>query len=107
MSLPPFITTTLARYDIDARQLATLVGVYLKQDLRGGKAFMQFSAREYVRGNMALLMLLGMYVFTGFLIGLLAFSNIDALHFSIVIHTFTLLVVALAMLAESGNVIFN
>ncbi|MFL6216064.1 MAG: hypothetical protein ACJ74J_19430 [Blastocatellia bacterium] len=107
MSLPPFITTTLARYDIDARQLATLVGVYLKQDLRGGKAFMQFSAREYVRGNMALLMLLGMYVFTGFLIGMLAFSNIDALHFSIVIHTFTLLIVALAMLAESGNVIFN
>ena len=108
MSIPSFITTALARYDIDARQLATLVGVYLKQDLRGGRAFMQFSAREYVRGNLALLMLLGMYVFTGLIVGMMVFvTDIDVLHFSIIIHTFTLLIVALAILAESGNVIFN
>src|ERR1051325_10807089 len=107
MSLPLFITTTLARYDVDARQLATLVGVYLKQDLRGGRAFMQFNAREYVSSNKALLMLFGMYVFTGLFIGMVAFSNIDVLHYSIITHTFTLLVVALALLAESGNVIFN
>ena len=108
MSIPSFITAALARYDIDARQLATLVGVYLKQDLRGGRAFMQFSAREYVRGNLALLMLLGMYVFTGLIVGMMVFvTDIDVLHFSIIIHTFTLLIVALAILAESGNVIFN
>src|SRR5205085_1013387 len=108
MSLPPFITAALARYDVDARQLATLVGVYLKQDLRGGRAVLQFSPREYVRGNLALLMLLGMYVFTGFVMGLMVFAtDIDALHFSVIIHTFTLLIVALAILAESGNVIFN
>src|SRR5437868_6834849 len=107
MRIPSLINTALARYDIDARQLATLVGVYLKQDLRGGRAFMQFSAREYVRGNLALLTLLGMYVFTGFIMGMMAFTDIDVLHFSIVIHTFTLLIVALAILAESGNVIFN
>jgi ABC-2 type transport system permease protein len=108
MSPPPFITTVLARHDVDARQLATLVGVYLKQDLRGGRAFMQFNAREYVRSNVALLALLGMYVFTGFLMGMMVFfTDIDALHFSIIIHTFTLLIVALAILAESGNVIFN
>ena len=46
MRIPSFITNGLARYDIDARQLATLVGIYLKQDLRGGRAFMQFGARE-------------------------------------------------------------
>jgi len=106
--IPPFITAAAARYNIDARQLATLVGIYLKQDLRGGRAFMQFSAREYVRGNLALLLLLGMYVFTGFIMGMTVFvTDIDVLHFSIVIHTFTLLIVALAILAESGNVIFN
>jgi ABC-2 type transport system permease protein len=108
MRLPPFIINALARFDVDARQLATLVGVYLKQDLRGGRAFMQFNAREYVRGNAALLMLLGMYIFTGFAMGgMVFFTDIDALHFSILIHTFTLLIVALAILAESGNVIFN
>src|SRR5581483_11328139 len=108
MRIPPFITVALARFDVDARQLTTLVGVYLKQDLRGGRAFMQFSAREYVRGNAALLTLLGMYVFTGLMMGgMVFFSDIDALHFSIIIHTFTLFIVALAMLAESGNVIFN
>ena len=108
MRLPSFIITALARFDVNARQLATLLGVYLKQDLRGGRAFMQFNAREYVRGNVALLMLLGMYVFTGFMMGgMVFFTDIDALHFSIVIHTFTLLIVALAILAESGNVIFN
>ena len=102
------ISAALARYDIDARQLRTLVGVYLKQDLRGGKAFMQFGVREYVRGNLALAMLLGMYVIVGFVMGMVVFvTDIDVLHFSIVIHTFTLLVVALAVLAESGNVIFN
>lgn len=108
MRTPSFITAALARYDIDARQLATLVGVYFKQDLRGGRAFMQFSAREYVRGNLALLMMLGMYVFAGLVLGMMAFlPEVDALHFSTAIHTFTLLIVALAILAESGNVIFN
>jgi ABC-2 type transport system permease protein len=108
MRIPSFITPTLARFDVDARQLMTLIGVYLKQDLRGGRAFMQFSAREYVRGNAALLMLFGMYVLTGAVMGGMAlFTDIDALHFSIVMHTFTLLIVALAILAESGNVIFN
>ncbi|HJQ25631.1 MAG TPA: hypothetical protein VKA60_17045 [Blastocatellia bacterium] len=108
MRPPSFIITALARFDVDGRQLATLVGVYLKQDLRGGRAFMQFSAREYVRGNAALLALLGMYIFTGLMMGGMAFfSDIDALHFSIIIHTFTLFIVALAILAESGNVIFN
>jgi ABC-2 type transport system permease protein len=108
MLIRSLITNGLTRYDIDARQLATLVGIYLKQDLRGGRAFMQFSAREYVRGNLALLMLLGMYVFTGFIMGMMVFvTDIDVLHFSIIIHTFTLLIVALAILAESGNVIFN
>lgn len=108
MRTPSFIINGLARYGIDARQLATLLGVYLKQDLRGGRAFMQFNAREYVRGNLALLMMLGMYIFAGLILGLMVFvTDIDALHFSIAIHTFTLLIVALAILAESGNVIFN
>src|SRR5436305_15132739 len=104
MSIPSFITIALARYDIDARQLATLHGVYLKQDLRGGRAFMQFSAREYVRGNAALLMLFGMYVLTGLVMrGMALFTDIDARHFSIVMHTSTVLIVALDSRAASGS----
>lgn len=98
----------MARHDIDARQLMTLLSVYLKQDLRGGKAFMQFGAREYIKSNLALLMLTGMYLFFGFMMGMAVFATgLDVFHYSVFILTFTLFVVALAMLAESGNVIFN
>jgi ABC-2 type transport system permease protein len=108
MGLQSIITNFMQRHGVDARQLATLVVVYLKQDLRGGRAFMQFGAREYVRSNMALLMLSGMYIFFGFLMGAVVFATtLDVFHYSTFIHTFTLLVVALAILAESGNVIFN
>jgi hypothetical protein len=98
----------MARHGVDARQLMTLLSVYLKQDLRGGKAFMQFGAREYIKSNMALLMLTGMYLFFGFMMGMAVFATgLDVFHYSVFILTFTLFVIALAMLAESGNVIFN
>ncbi len=98
----------MARHGIDARQLMTLLSVYLKQDLRGGKAFMQFGAREYIKSNLALLMLTGMYLFFGFMMGMAVFATgLDVFHYSVFILTFTLFVIALAMLAESGNVIFN
>ena len=97
----------MARRGVDPRQLGTLVGVYLKQDLRGGKAFMQFGAREYAKSNLALLMLTGMYIFFGFVMGMTVFTGLDVFNYSVFILTFTLFVVALAMLAESGNVIFN
>ena len=102
------ITRTLKRHGMDARQLKTLVGVYLKQDLRGGKAFMQFGAREYVRSNLALLGIVGMYLFFGFILGTVVFTaELDVFHYSAFILTFTIFIVALAIVSESGNVIFN
>lgn len=69
---------------------------------------MQFGAREYVKSNLALLMLTGMYLFFGFMMGISVFATgLDVFHYSVFILTFTLFVIALAMLAESGNVIFN
>jgi ABC-2 type transport system permease protein len=97
----------MKRHGIDGRQLKTLLSVYLKQDLRGGKAFMQFGAREYIKSNLALLMLTGMYLFFGFVMGMTVFTGLDVFPYSVLILTFTLFVVALAILAESGNVIFN
>jgi ABC-2 type transport system permease protein len=98
----------LKRHGIDARQLRTLLGVYLKQDLRGGKAFMQFGAREYIRSNLALLAIVGMYLFFGFMLGSIIFTaDLDVFHYSIFILTFTIFIVALAVVSESGNVIFN
>jgi len=108
MSNDSIAARMLKRYDIDARQLKTLVGVYLKQDLRGGKAFMQFGAREYIRSNLALLAIVGMYLFFGFILGTVVFAgDIDVFHYSIFVLTFTIFIVALAIVSESGNVIFN
>ena len=108
MSNKSILARTLERYDIDTRQLKTLVGVYLKQDLRGGKAFMQFGAREYARSNLALLAIVGMYLFFGFILGTMVFTGeLDVFHYSIFVLTFTLFIVALAIVSESGNVIFN
>jgi ABC-2 type transport system permease protein len=108
MSNESIIARALKRYGIDGRQLKTLVGVYLKQDLRGGKAFLQFGAREYVRSNLALLAIVGMYLFFGFLLGTIVFTaELDVFHYSLFILTFTIFIVALAIVSESGNVIFN
>lgn len=108
MGTESIIARKLKRHGIDARQLKTLVGVYLKQDLRGGKAFMQFGAREYVRSNLALLAIVGMYLFFGFILGTIVFTaDLDVFHYSVFILTFTIFVVALAIVSESGNVIFN
>lgn len=102
------IARTLKRHGIDARQLKTLLGVYLKQDLRGGKAFMQFGAREYIRSNLALLTIVGMYLFFGFILGTIVFTaDLDVFHYSVFILTFTIFIVALAIVSESGNVLFN
>lgn len=107
MGIRSAIASLMARHGINSRQLKTLLVVYLKQDLRGGKAFMQFGAREYVKSNLALLLLTGMYVFFGFVMGMTAIAGLDVFNYSVFILTFTLFVVALAMLSESGNVIFN
>lgn len=102
------IARTLKRHGIDARRLKTLLGVYLKQDLRGGKAFMQFGAREYIRSNLAFLAIIGMYLFFGFILGTIVFTaDLDVFHYSLFILTFTMFIVALAIVSESGNVIFN
>jgi ABC-2 type transport system permease protein len=108
MGTASILSRTLRRRGIDARQLRTLLGVYLKQDLRGGKAFMQFGAREYVRSNLALLAIVGMYLFFGLILGTIVFTaDLDVFHYSVFILTFTILIVALAIVSESGNVIFN
>src|ERR1044072_1242398 len=82
MSLRSATINRMARHGIDARQLITLLSVYLKQDLRGGKAFMQFGAREYIKSNLALLMLTGMYLFFGFVMGRTVFTGLGVVDYS-------------------------
>ncbi|HXG94701.1 MAG TPA: hypothetical protein VNN73_20330 [Blastocatellia bacterium] len=108
MSFKSTAKQALNRRGIDARQFKTLLLVYLKQDLRGGKAFQQFSAGEYIRSNFALLSIVAMYLFFGLMIGAMVFTtDLDVFHYSVFTLTFTLFIVALAILSESGNVIFN
>jgi ABC-2 type transport system permease protein len=97
----------LERLGINSQQLKTLLIVYLKQDFRSGKSFLQSGAKEYATSNLALLSLLGMYVFVGFSIAIFAFTSVDIFLYSMVASSVTLFIVALAVVAESGNVIFN
>ena len=102
-----FLYRALERHGIDGRQLFALFSVYFRQDVRGGKAFTQFRAKEYVTANRALLVIVGSYVFIGVVLGMAAFTRADVFVFSALMLTFTLFIVALAILAEAGNVLFN
>ena len=101
-----FTVTILERFDIDRRQLRTLFLVYFRQDFRSSKSFLQQGRTEYVTSNSAVLSLLGLYLLTGLFISLAAFFA-TALSFSILMVSYTFFIVALTIIAESGNVIFN
>jgi ABC-2 type transport system permease protein len=97
----------LARQGIDLRQVAALFVMYLKQDLRSGKSSLSFRRGEYVTSNWGLILTLGIYSFLGLTAGSLVFAGVDVLLFSVIVLSFTLFIVALALSAESGNVILN
>jgi ABC-2 type transport system permease protein len=97
----------LERLGINTQQLKTLLVVYLKQDFRSGKSFLQTGAKEYATSNLALLSMLGMYVFVGFTTAIFALTKIDIFLYSLIASSVTLFIIALAVVAESGNVIFN
>ncbi|MBI3651185.1 MAG: hypothetical protein HY231_09085 [Acidobacteria bacterium] len=92
---------------INLQQLKVLLVVYLKQDFRSGKSFLQNDAKEFAASNLALLSMLGMYVFVGFSTAIFAFTGADLFLYSVVAISVTLFLVALAIVAESSNVIFN
>jgi hypothetical protein len=106
MDQSPHITP-LDNLPIDWRQVKTLLAVYFKQDLRSGKAAMRPDKNKYIRTNWALLMLVGTYSIMGLIVGMIAFTGADVLFYSILALSFTLIVVALAIVIESGNVLFN
>lgn len=107
MTAISFTVTFLQRLGINSQQLKALLVVYLKQDFRSGKSFLQTSAKEYATSNLALLSMLGMYVFVGSTTAIFALTKIDIFLYSLVASSVTLFIVALAVVAESGNVIFN
>jgi ABC-2 type transport system permease protein len=92
---------------INTRQLKTLLVVYFKQDFRSGRSFLRNDAKEFATSNLALLSMLGMYIFVGFSTAIFAFAGADIFLYSVVALSVTLLLVALAIVAESSNVIFN
>jgi len=97
---------------VDLAQLRALLIAYIKQDMRGGKAFRQSNKSQYITSNRPLLILVFIYALMGFAPAIAAFiridgSRIDVFFYSVVTLSFTLFMVALAVLAESGNVLFN
>jgi hypothetical protein len=101
------LARALARYYIDFRQVRTLLATYLKQDLRSNKSTFQMSKGGSLVSNRALISIFFMYAALGLSVGVLAFSGMDLFTFSIVAVSYTLFVVALALIAESGNVFFS
>src|SRR5215212_3473584 len=97
----------LQRLGINTQHLKALLVVYLKQDFRSGKSFLQNNTKEYATSNLALLSMLGMYIFVGLTTAIFAFTKPDVFIYSVVASSITLFIVALAVIAESGNVIFN
>jgi ABC-2 type transport system permease protein len=97
----------LQRLGINPQHLKALLIVYFKQDFRSGRSFLQSSAKEYATSNLALLSMLGMYIFLGFTTAIFAFTKPDIFIYSLIASSVTLFIVALAVVTESGNVIFN
>ncbi|MEW6131316.1 MAG: hypothetical protein AB1757_30080 [Acidobacteriota bacterium] len=98
--------TFLEKQGIDVRQLKTLLGVYLKLDLRSSKSFGQ-QGKETFTSNRALLSILLMYVLSGLIIGFFVLTGADVFLFSLIASSYTFALIALAVITESGNVIFN
>ncbi len=99
--------TPVDKLPVDWRHVKALLAVYFKQDLRSGKAAMRPDKNQYIKTNWALLMLVGTYSIMGLIVGMIAFTGADVLFYSILALSFTLIVVALAIVIESGNVLFN
>lgn len=97
----------LQKFGINTQHLKALLIVYFKQDFRSGKSFLQNSKKDYATSNLALLSMLGMYIFVGLTTAILAFTKPDIFIYSVLALSITLFLVALAVVAESGNVIFN
>jgi ABC-2 type transport system permease protein len=101
------ITAALSRHSIDARQVWALTTVYIKLDLRSSKSAAQLNSGQPVMSNRALVLTFVMYLVLGMSVGMLAFTRVDVLSFSMVALSYTLFIVALSLVAESGNVLFN
>jgi ABC-2 type transport system permease protein len=107
MSIRAAASHTLERYGLNPRQLTTLLGVYIKQDLRGGKSFLNLNKREYITSNWALLTIIVVYALLGLMLGLVALNGKSVFIHSVIALSFTFFLVALALIAESDNIIFN
>ncbi|HSE98552.1 MAG TPA: hypothetical protein VLD57_09835 [Blastocatellia bacterium] len=101
------LARSLARYNIDLRQVKTLLGTYLKQDLRNSKSTFHSNKGDSLTSNRALMFMFLMYAGLGTVVGMLAFSGMDLFTFSVIALSYTLFIVALALVAESGSVFFN
>lgn len=97
----------LGNSGVDARQLRVLLATYFRQDLRGGGSFHKPGKSEYITSNWMLLIPLGIHAMGGLFISLLAMAGADVFLYSIIALSYTSFLVALIVLTESANTIFN
>jgi hypothetical protein len=101
------LKSLLAKSGIEIRQLRALLMTYFRQDLRSRGTFQKPGKSEYVTSNWLLLIPLAIHLVGGLFISLLAISGADVFLYSIVALSYTSFLVALIVLIESANTIFN
>ena len=101
------IASFFSQRDINVSQLWTLLKVYLKQDFRGANTFLKPGKVDAVASNWAMLLMVAMYLLLGLALASSVLIGIDLFFFEFITCTFTIFIVSLAVVAESGNVIFN
>ncbi len=68
---------------------------------------LQQGKKENITSNRALFSVLLMYMVSGLVIGFFVFVHADVFFFSLIASSYTFALIALAVITESGNVIFN
>ena len=87
---------------IDRKQLQALLRAYFRMSSRG---LALLRSRDGMPTSLTLA--LALYAFMGLVLGTMAISRVDALSYAIVLHWMTFLIVGMAAVVESNDVLFD
>jgi hypothetical protein len=91
--------------EINKRQLKVLLGAYRKIDMRAGALSKATGHRRKEGSSTSKIVLI--YGFYGLMFGTFAFSRMPAYLFSIILASYTAIMVSLFITAEAGTLLFN
>jgi hypothetical protein len=108
MRIPAALNRVLERHKIDGQSLLVLVGAYVKQDVRSGNTLARLQSRDHVAFNKALLAIVGVHLLMGATLAAIPLTvEMGVYSLSLFLLTYTLFLVAMAVIVESGNALFG